>query len=157
AADLQRLLDETVRRMSPPPEEGTTVAVEGTGLAPGAISTFLVNRVRDHGQGLTWRHWGKGVVVAALPRQLMLAQRARRGPCNDERGPRVLLQRACHLTFSDCVLADGECNSERNQPFIRQELGALSVTPATRGKATWHVHGIRAQMRAAFPSHLYRQ
>src|SRR5262249_40276441 len=28
---------------------------------------------------------------------------------------------------------------------------------AKRGKATWHLHGIRAQMRAAFPSQLYRQ
>lgn len=44
--------------------------------------------------------------------------------------------------------------------FIRHELGAMSVIPAKRGKATWQLHGhlgIRAQMRAAFPVVLYRQ
>jgi len=34
-------MEETVRRMPPPKAEGPTVAVDGTGLAPGAISTFL--------------------------------------------------------------------------------------------------------------------
>jgi hypothetical protein len=33
----------------------------------------------------------------------------------------------------------------------------MSVIPAKRGKATWHLHGIRAQMRADFPHQLYRQ
>lgn len=51
--DLTRVLQETIRRMPPPPHEGATVAVDGTGLAPGAISTYFVNRVRDRGQGLT--------------------------------------------------------------------------------------------------------
>ena len=49
--DLTRLLHEIIRRMPPPPDGGTTVAVDGTGLAPGAISTFFVNRVRDRGEG----------------------------------------------------------------------------------------------------------
>lgn len=51
--ELTRLPHETIRRMPPPPEDGTTVAVDATGLAPGAISTFFGNRVRDQGQGLT--------------------------------------------------------------------------------------------------------
>ncbi len=71
--ELTRLLRETIRRMPPAPAEGTTVAVDGTGLAPGASSTFFVNRVRDRGQGLTWRHWLKWVVVVDLPRRLILA------------------------------------------------------------------------------------
>src|SRR5258707_9872918 len=55
--ELPHLLHETIRRMPPPPPGGTTVAVDGTCLSPGAISTFFVNRVRDRGEGLTWRHW----------------------------------------------------------------------------------------------------
>jgi hypothetical protein len=47
--ELTRLLRETTRRMPPPATAGTVVAVEGTGLAPGAISTFFLNRVRDRG------------------------------------------------------------------------------------------------------------
>ena len=33
----------------------------------------------------------------------------------------------------------------------------MRVIPAKRGKSTWHLHGIRAQMRADFPRSLYRQ
>lgn len=72
--ELTRLLYATIRRLPPPPAEGTTVAVDGTGLAPGAISTFCVNRVRDRGEGLTWRHWLKWVVVVDLPHRLIWAQ-----------------------------------------------------------------------------------
>src|SRR5262249_28088257 len=64
---------------------------------------------------------------------------------------------AAHLTTISCVLADAEFASERNHRFIRQDLGAMSVIPAKRGKATWHLQGIRAQMRADFPRALYRQ
>lgn len=111
---LTRLLHETIRRMPPPPGGGTTVAVDGTGLAPGAISTFFVNRVRDRGQGLTWRHWLKGVVVVDLARQLILAQVAKPGPTNDGATLRPLLEQAHHLAPIRCVLADGEFDSERN-------------------------------------------
>ena len=50
------------------------------------------------------------------------------------------------------VLADAEFDSERNHTYIRQQLGAQSVIPAKRGKKTWRVHGVRAEMRRAFPS-----
>jgi hypothetical protein len=68
-----------------------------------------------------------------------------------------LLERAAHRTTITCVLADAEFDSERNHRFIRQDLGAMSVIRAKRGKATWHLHGIRAKMRADFPRSLYRQ
>jgi len=64
ASNFDQLLANTIEQMPPssgddtsatgPP--GTTVAVDGTGLTPGAISTFFVNRVRDCGEGFTWRH-----------------------------------------------------------------------------------------------------
>jgi hypothetical protein len=155
--DLQRLLDETVRRMSPPPEAGTTVAVDGTGLAPGAVSTCFVTRVRDRGQGLTWRHWLKWVVVVDLPRRLILAQLARPGPTNDGASLRPLLEQACHRAPVRCVLADAEFDSERNHTFIRHVIGATSIIPAKRGKPTWHLSGVRAEMRAEFPVQPYRQ
>src|SRR5262249_55466153 len=49
--DVTPLLHATMRRLPPPPEEGTALAVDGTGLAPGAISTFFVNRAGDRGEG----------------------------------------------------------------------------------------------------------
>ncbi|HEU5347646.1 MAG TPA: transposase, partial [Ktedonobacterales bacterium] len=155
--ELTQLLHETVRRMPPPPDGGTTVAVDGTGLAPGAISTFFVNRVRDRGAGFTWRPWLKWVVVVDLPRRIILAQAAKRGPTNDGATLRPLLEQARHLTPIRCVLADGEFDSALNHTFVRQVVGADSIIPAKRGKQTWRLHGIRAQMRANFPAVPYRQ
>ena len=41
--------------------------------------------------------------------------------------------------------------------YIRRKLGAQSVIPAKRGKKTWHIHGVRAEMRRSFPRRLYRR
>ena len=53
------------------------------------------------------------------------------------------------------VLADAEFDSERNHTYIRQQLGARSIIPAKRGKKTWRIHGVRAEMRRAFPRRQY--
>jgi hypothetical protein len=150
--ELTRLVQETIRRLPPSPEGGTTVAVDGTGLAPGAISTFFVNRVRDQGAGRTWRHWRTWVVVVALPRRLILAQVAKPGPTNAGAMLRPLLERARHLVPIRQVLAEGAFDRERKHPFIRQVVGADRSIPAKRGKQTGHLQGVRAQMRADFPA-----
>ena len=54
-------------------------------------------------------------------------------------------------------MADAEFDSERNHRHIRDQLGADSIIPAKRGKPSWQLHGIRAQMRANFPTARYRQ
>ena len=52
----------------------------------------------------------------------------------------------------------GVLDSEHNhRRHVRQQLGAVSVIPAKRGKATWRAQGYRAVMRDAFPSGVYRQ
>jgi hypothetical protein len=38
-------------------------------------------------------------------------------------------------------VADAEFDSERNHTFVRQQLHAVSVIPAKRGKKTWRIHG----------------
>ena len=53
------------------------------------------------------------------------------------------------------VLADAEFDSERNHTYIRQQLGARSIIPAKRGKKTWRLHGVRAEMRRNFPRRPY--
>jgi hypothetical protein len=53
------------------------------------------------------------------------------------------------------VLADAEFDSERNHRYVRQVVRAQSVIPAKRGKKTWRIHGVRAQMREAFPQKQY--
>jgi len=97
------------------------------------------------------------VVVADVDQQFLLSQTARRGPWNDCANWPVVVEAASRETPIGLVLADAEFDSERNHTYIRQKLGAQSVIPAKRGKKTWHVRGVRAEMRRAFPQHLYRR
>ena len=56
------------------------------------------------------------------------------------------------------ILADVQFDSEQNHRHVHERLGAVSVIPAKRGKATWWIQSHRAKMRAAFPRRqLYRR
>src|SRR5919107_768014 len=133
------------------------VAVDATGLAPGSISTFFINRRADRGEGLPWRHWCKWTVVVDVLRRCVLAQAARQGPYNDCATLRPLVSAAHEVTPVGLVLADAEFDSERNHRYVRDEIGADSVIPAKRGKAGWKIKGVRAQMRRRFPRKRYSQ
>ncbi len=158
--NIDRAVDETVRRMRGGrghDHRRARVAVDATGLAQGAVSTFFVRRMHHHGQRpLPWRHWLKWVVVADLDQQLLLSQRARRGPWNDCASLPAIIGAASRQTRIGLVLADAEFDSERNDTYIRR-LGARSVIPAKRGKKTWRLRGVRAEMRRAFPRKVYRR
>jgi Transposase DDE domain/Transposase domain (DUF772) len=158
---IDRAVGETVRRLHGAHKKSqrrARVAVDATGLAQGAVSTFFVRRMHHHGQKpLPWRHWLKWVVVADLDQQFLLSQIARRGPWNDCANLPAVVKAASQDTRIGLVLADAEFDSERNHAYIRRELGAQSVIPAKRGKKTWRLHGVRAQMRRAFPRQLYRR
>jgi Transposase DDE domain/Transposase domain (DUF772) len=156
-AAIGRSLNEVVRRMRlPGPQRRAPVAIDATGLAQGAVSTFFVRRMYHHTQQpLPWRHWLKWLVVVDLKRQLILAQSARQAPWNDcAHLPELVAQAHAHTPVG-CVLADAEFDSERNHTFVRQQLHALSVIPAKRGKKTWRIHGVRAEMRNHFPRQKY--
>ncbi len=161
ALTLDRAVGETVRRMRGGRRRGrrrARVAVEATGWAQGAVSTFFVRRLHPHGQKpLPWRHGLKWMVVADLDQQLLLSQSARRGPWNDCGNLPALVEAASHETRIGLVLADAEFDSERNPTYIRRQIGAQSVIPAKRGKKTWRVRGVRAEMRRVFPHRLYRR
>jgi hypothetical protein len=158
-------LNETVRRLpkkKPDHDEQepptATVAVDATGLASGAISTFYVRRTHNRGgEPMLWRRWLKWLVVVDTRRQVLLAQTACSGPYNGSAMLRPLVDAAHEVTALGVVLADAEFDSEHNHRHVRERLAAVSVIPAKRGKTTWQVQGYRAQMRAAFPRRLYRQ
>ena len=158
---IDRAVGETVRRLRGTQKKKrrrACVGVDATGLAQGAVSTFFVRRMHHHGQKpLPWRHWLKWVIVADLDEQFLLSQMARRGPWNDCANLPTVVGAASQETPIGWVLADGEFDSERNHTYIRRELGARSVIPAKRGKKTWHLHGVRAEMRRAFPQRIYRR
>jgi len=158
---IDRAVGETVRRLRGSlrqKRKRARVAVDATGLAQGAVSTFFVRRMHHHGQKpRPWRHWLKWVVAVDLDQQFVLSQLARRGPWNDCANLPAVVEAASQQTRIGLVLADAEFDSERNHTYIRQRLGAQSVIPAKRGKKTWRVHGVRAEMRCAFPRRIYRR
>jgi hypothetical protein len=133
------------------------VAVDATGLAPGSVSTFFINRRTDRGEGLQWRHWCKWTIVVDVLRRCVLAQAARQGPYNDCATLRPLVSAAHEVTPVGLVLADAEFDSERNHQHVRDVIGAESIIPAKRGKADWKIKGVRAQMRRRFPHKRYSQ
>ena len=152
-----KALAEAVRQLPPPPPGGTTVAVDATGLADGAISTFFVKRAREQGQDVPRRHWLKWLVVIDVPRRAVLAQHAKLAPVNDSATLRPLVDVAKQVAPIRLVLADAEFDSERNHQHIRWVIGADSIIPAKRGKANWRVQGTRARMRTDFPKARYSQ
>jgi hypothetical protein len=160
-ATVDRAVGETVRRLRGAGRKGrrrARVGVDATGVAQGAVSTFFVRRLHHHGQKpLPWRHWLKWVIVADLDQQFLLSQSARRGPWNDCASLPTVVEAASQQAPIGLVLADAEFDSQRNHTYIRRQIGAQSVIPAKRGKKTWRIHGVRAEMRRAFPSRLYRR
>lgn len=155
---IQMALQETaLQTMKDGPTQRAVFAVDATGLAPGAISTFFINRKRDRGQGLPWRYGLKWIVVVETKHQLLLAQIAKRGPYNDCALLRPLVDMAHQVMPASYVLADAEFDSERNHKHIREIHHMKSSIPAKRGKKTWRLNGIRAQMKNNFPAKKYGQ
>ena len=155
---IQQALQAAATQVLKGKRQGRSIwAVDATGLAPGAISTFFVKRKRDHGDGLPWRYWLKWVVVVETQHQMLRAQIAKRGPYNDCAALRPLVDQARHVMQAHCVLADAEFDSERNHRHIREVHQMRSIIPAKRGKKTWRIQGIRATMRAHFPAKPYAQ
>jgi len=157
---IDRAVGETVLRLRGslrPGRKRARVAVDATGWQ-GAVSTFFVRRMHHHRQKpLPWRHWLKWVVVADLDQKFLLSQIARRGPWNDCANLPAVVETASQQTRIGLVLADAEFDSERNHTYIRKQLGARSAIPAKRGKKTWRIRGVRAEMRRAFPQRIYRR
>ena len=153
---IERVLAEIAGDLPPPPEGGGTVAVDGTGLFPGSVSTFHVKRAKDRGEGSAWRHYLKWLVAIDVERLVVVAQMAKRGPSNDSANLRPLVDSAFSKRRFGLVLADAEFDSEKNHTHVRA-LGAQAIIPAKRGKKDWNIQGVRLQMRRQFPIEQYRQ
>src|SRR6202043_3913100 len=81
---MESALGESVRRLRRSSRRGrrrACVAVDGTGLAQHAVSTYFIRRVEQHAGGKTrYKHFLKWLIVVDVDRQIILAQRARQGP-----------------------------------------------------------------------------
>ncbi len=129
---LVRALGETVRRSASPSrhahhddqqqESQSIVAVDATGLSPGAISTFYVQRTQNRdGKPMLWRKWLKWLVLVDTQSQLVLAQEACSGPYNGSAMLRPPADVAYALSPFGWLLADAEFDSERNHRHVREK------------------------------------
>ena len=153
---VTQALTAAVARLPPPAPEGRVVAVDATGLSPTAASRYCVDLTRHRGTERTRQHWPKWVVAVDVPWRVVLGQLASAGPANASSTLRPVVDMARQTGEIGLVVADAEFDSERNHRHIRDQVGADSSIPATRGKSTWQLHGIRAQMRANLPTARYR-
>lgn len=147
---------ETVRRMPAPPsggDGGAVIAVDGTGLESCSFSTYFVTKTGR----VERRHYLKLVAAVDIRKLMVVSLVAHEGPSNDTASLPYLVEDARKLGPISLVLADAEFDSHQNHDYIRNKAGAMSVIPATRSKKRGKPHGVRAEMRDAFPRDLYRQ
>ena len=99
--DVTGVMNELVRRMPGRWRSPATVAVDATGLAQGAVSSYFIRRVEHFGdKQRSWKHWLKWLTVVDVERQIILAQSARQAPWNDCATLPVLLGKAHQHTRS---------------------------------------------------------
>jgi hypothetical protein len=155
---IDHVLGESVRRLRRSSRRGrrrACVAVDGTGLAQHAVSTYFIRRVEQQEGGKTrYRHFLKWLIVVDVDRQIILAQRARQGPWCDTRALPGLVDAASRTMPIGVVLADAEFDSEANHRHVRGTLGAQSVIPPNPRRGIPEAE-FRHQMHRAFPRQLY--
>jgi hypothetical protein len=159
---MTRALTAAVPRLPPATPGGMVVAVDATGVSPTAARHSFVDRTRTRGAEQTWhhwapRHWPQCVVAVEAPRRLVLGQLAYAGPATASSTLRPVVDLARQTGVIGPVVANAEFESGRNQRHLRDQLGADSVIPAKRGRPAWHLHGVRAPLRASFPAARSRQ
>lgn len=127
---IENVLGESVRRLRLGRRPGpVSAAVDGTGLAPQAVSTYFLRRVEEHSGGkLRYKHYLKWLVIADVRQQILLAQRARQGPWIDTRALPGLVDAAAQRVPLGLVLADAEFDSEANHQHIRQRWGGNNLS-----------------------------
>jgi hypothetical protein len=73
--DVARVMNEIVRRMPGRWRSLATVAVDATGLAQAAVSSYFIRRAQRFGRKQrTRKHWLKWLPVVDVERQTILAQ-----------------------------------------------------------------------------------
>ena len=148
---LDEVLVETVSSIPPSSSAGAEIAVDGTGLSSGSISTYFVKRT---GTGPR-RHYLKWVIAVDIGKLAITAQVAHMGPTNDTATLPGLVEETSAMGPVSLVLADAEFDSRQNHDYIRNVAGAMSVIPAKRNKVPGRATGVRAEMQRNFPTELY--
>ena len=131
-----------------------TVAFDSTGYEAGHTSSYFGRRT-----GVVKHRFPKLATVCDIRTYLILAAEAMTGPYPDDPQFEPVVRRAHARVPFDCMLVDAGCDSEFSHELVREELGAMSIIPATRGRITPRPPKgrYRREMRLHFPRKRYGQ
>lgn len=116
---LDQILAYTVSRLPARSSAGAEVAVDGTGLSSGSISTYFVKRT---GTGPR-RHYLKLVVAVDVGKLAITAQVAHMGPTNDTASLPELVEKTRAMGPVRLVLADAEFDSHQKRLHPQRRRG----------------------------------
>lgn len=163
---VQLLLDETIdaamqhRVMK---KRVAMAAIDGTGFETRHISAYFVRR-RDRDckkgyQTTTYTRYPTANFICDCDSHLILGTATGRGPGPDDPYFQPALKQAAGRAKIQMLLADAGYDSESAHLFAREQCGARTIIPATRGRPTkkrlkgrW-----RNQMRTRFNKQKYGQ
>jgi hypothetical protein len=163
---VQLLLDESVRAANQSRIMRRSVAVaaiDGTGFETRHISSYFVRRrqraCKQGYQTTSYTRWPLANLICDCDSHMILAVVTGRGPGPEDPYFRPTVAQAAQRTKIGTLLADAGYDSEAAHVYARDECGARTLIPATRGRPTarrltgyW-----RQRMRTHFDSNKYRR
>jgi len=163
---VQRLLDETIRGATQHrviKKKMLLAAIDGTGFETRHISAYFVHR-RDRAcktgyQTATYTRYPVANLICDCDSHLVLSVVTGRGPGPDDPYFQPAMKQAAARANIGTLLADAGYDSEAAHVFAREECGARTIIPATRGRPTKkRLKGYwRNQMRTRFNTQKYGQ
>lgn len=140
---VQRLLDESIQVATQQrimQKTVTLAAIDGTGFESRHISAYFVRR-RDRDckkgyQTTTYTRYPYANLLCDCSNHLVLGVVTGRGPGPDDPYFKPTLKQAVSRVKLGTLLADAGYDSEASHEYAREQCGARTIIPATRGRPT---------------------
>jgi len=131
---------EALKRLVQKGKKVALAAIDGTGFESRHISSYFVRR-RDRAcktgyQTTTYTRYPSANLLCDCRSHLVLAVVAGRGPGPDDPYFQPTLRQAVNRVKIETLLADAGYDSEAAHVFAREQCGARTIIPATRGRPT---------------------
>ena len=140
---VQRLLDETVRTATEQrvmKKRVALAAIDGTGFETRHISAYFVKRraraCKTGYETTTYTRFPSANLLCDCDTHLVLSVATGRGPGPDDPYFRRVVKQAAERVKIATLAADAGYDSEAAHQYAREECGARTLIPATRGRPT---------------------
>lgn len=140
---VQRLLDETVRAATEErilSKRVALAAIDGTGFETRHISAYFVKRrartCKTGYETTTYTRYPTANLLCDCDSHMVLSMATGRGPGPDDPYFCRVVKQAAERVKIAALLADAGYDSEAAHVYAREECGARTLIPATRGRPT---------------------